>query len=59
MALLTGKTHTTDAGEVYYRTNVFEPGRQTLVYLHGAAADGRSFIGKYSAYEYLMRMALQ
>ena len=43
MALLTGKTHTTDAGEIFYRVNTILPDRLTLVFLHGLTVDGRLF----------------
>ena len=44
MSSLTPKKFHTSSGDIYYRTNMFESGRQTLVFLHGVAADGRSFI---------------
>ena len=50
MSSLTHKQFHTSSGEIYYRTNVFKPGRQTLVFLHGVAADGRSFIPQAKAF---------
>ena len=50
MNQLTGKKHTTPNGDIFYRTNTFRPERKTLVFLHGAAVDGRSFMPQVKAF---------
>ena len=50
MPLLTGKAHTTDSGEIYYRVNTLFPDRLTLVFLHGLTVDGRMFAPQARAF---------
>ena len=50
MTGITQKRFHTATGDIYYRTNTIDPGRQTLVFLHGLTADGRMFVKQAKAF---------